>query len=167
MRLFLFLLLILLVCACHTEKQKDATAVALDFSEIILSGIEGLVPMDLSTQDSVQFNELLFLDQYKDAHGARIRLDFISKSNLLSQRSYDSLKVKNESNGDFWEVLRSLKPHKRILIQLTQPLVKKDTARFEYTWQFMEKGSGKSFIITCVKQDGEWVRSSTKWLLAF
>ena len=64
MRLFLFLLLILLVCACHTEKQKDATAVALDFSEIILSGIEGLVPMDLSTQDSVQFNELLFLDQY-------------------------------------------------------------------------------------------------------
>lgn len=166
-RQFLSVLIGLIFYGCSSQNYEDITSDDFDYSEIISSGIEGLIPFDIETRRPYLFDQLIFLDHFNDSSAKELKLDFIDSSNFLAKEVRDSVRNGTVSNSEFWQGLRALNLGKEILIQFNEPTIQSDTAQFEYTWQGFLKGSGKSFLITCIKQEGKWKRHSAEFSLAF
>lgn len=149
--------------SCSTYEQERLQKE--NYEAIIEAGIVGKTPVDFKTKKSFPNDKLLILDHYLDS--VQLPIDYhLIKSESLPIRIFDSLKSVN-SNADFWSGLKSLYPQQEFLLTFTKPIVKKDTVTFQYTWQSMDKGSGKRFLMTCVMKDSTWSFVEQEMLLAF
>lgn len=163
MKKYLLLFLSMTSLSCTSSHQKKS--VEVDNSAIIEKGIDGRIPWDLKTQMPFQSEELLYLDHYVDSVEVQVDLSFLNAMKLPFAL-YDSLKL-GKSNADFWTRLGDLYPNQQVMLTFTKPIVKNDTATFQYTWQGMVKGSGKSFLIKCIKNDSTWSFLSQEMRMAF